>query len=736
MKVDFVRAVPYADDPFPTAVRTVAASADESYPSPTRMRTPASKAMSRLLQTAIILVVMGSSASCSGRESSSTGPRYPATRKVDVVDDYHGTKVPDPYRWLEDLDSQEVRDWAAAQSAVALPLVRENDVRPWVLARVAELRAFWKEPADSSEPAESSEPPLIDERSLPTGQSISDAWRSPDRQHAAYAVSTDGSEWVETRIRRLSNGTDLDERLDGLLWSDPSWTKDSRGFFYVRSMKPALGERTAMKGPIVYYHVLGTPQSSDVAIFRTTPDATDLVLEQELSANGRYLFIYEGNGAHVDGIGWLLSRMYAVDLGNPQRPALAATVVPLSTERDAAYRVVATKGDSLYLFTDRGAPRRRVVVFDIANPGVAQWRDVVPQTDDVIDLVYDIGGRFVVQYLRNVQHGIRVYERSGALVRDLAVPAMTMVTSVRAGAANELVVEAMEEFAPTRRQYNVVTGQTTVEGDVKRPSPADAFEVKQVWYASKDGVRVPMFLAHRKGLVLDGSHPTIIDGYGASSQLTAPISGDWAVALLELGVVIASPALRGGGEFGRAWYEAGTLERKQTTFDDYIAAAEYLISEKYTSSDKLAIVGSSNGGLLVTTVINQRPDLFRVAVAGVPQTDNLRYDRGRHNTQFGNPTNPAHFPFLYAYSPVHNVKPRTCYPSTLLTTALNDERAPAWMALKHTATLQAAQSCDRPVILRADTGGGHVGNESDDGADFTAFVLTQLGVKVPNALRK
>ena len=326
MKVDSVRVVPYAD---------------ESYRSPTRMRTPASKAMARLLQTAIILVVMGSSAACSGREASSTGPRYPATRKVDVVDDYHGTKVPDPYRWLEDLDSQEVRDWAAAQSAVALPLLRENDVRPWVLARVAELRAFWKEPAESSEP------PLIDERSLPTGKSISDAWRSPDRKHAAYAVSTDGSEWVETRIRRLSNGTDLDERLDGLLWSDPSWTKDSRGFSYVRSVKPALGERTAMKGPIVYYHHLGTPQSSDVAIFRTAPDATDLVLEQELSANGRYLFIYEGNGAHVDGIGWLLSRMYAVDLGNPVRPALAGKVVPLSSERDAAYRVVATKGDSL-----------------------------------------------------------------------------------------------------------------------------------------------------------------------------------------------------------------------------------------------------------------------------------------------------------------------------------------------------------------------------------------------------
>ena len=687
--------------------------------------------MSRLLQTAIILVVSGASAACSGRESTPTTQRYPATRKVDVVDDYHGTKVPDPYRWLEELHSPEVRDWAAAQSAIALPLLRDDSVRPWLLARVDELKAFWKEPS-----ARSSEPPLIDERSLSTGQSISDVWSSPDRKHAAYAVSTDGSEWVETRIRQLSSGRDLDERLEGLLWSNLSWTKDNRGFFYVRSLKPALGERTALKGPVVYYHVLGTPQSSDVAIFRTSPDVTDLVLEQEMSGDGRYLFIYEGNGAHVDGIGWLLTRMYAVDLGNPLRPALAGKIVPLSTERDAAYRVIATKGDSLYLFTDRGAPRRRLVVLDIRNPGVEQWRDVVPQTDDVIDQVYDMGGRFVVQFVRNVQNGIRVYERNGQRVRELPVAPMTMVTTVREGAANEVIVEAMEGFSPTRRRYDVMTGGMTVERGVKLPFPADAFEIKQVWYSSKDGVRVPMFLAHRRGLALDGSHPTILVGYGASSQLSLPFFDEWAVAALELGLVIALPALRGGGEFGRTWYEAGILERKQTTFDDFIAAAEYLIREGYTSPERLAISGASNGGLLVTTVINQRPDLFRVAVAGVPLTDNIRYDRGRHNTQFGTPKNPAHFPFLYAYSPMHNVKPRTCYPSTLITTALNDERAPAWMALKHAAALQAAQSCDRPVILRADTAGGHGGNESEDAADFTAFVATQLGVKRPPPSRR
>jgi prolyl oligopeptidase len=571
--------------------------------------------MSRLLKTVITLAMSWAHAACSGRESTPTGQRYPPTRKVDVVDNYFGTKVPDPYRWLEELDSPEVRDWAAQQSAIALPLLRENDVRPWLLARVNELRASWKEETVEA----SSEPPLIDEDSLPDGQSISDIWASPDRKHAAYAVSTAGSEWVETRIRRLTDGKDLDERLDGLLWSDPSWTKDNRGFFYVRSLKPALGERTALKGPVVYYHVLGTPQSSDVAILRTSPDVRDLVLDQELSDDGRYLFIYEGNGADVDGIGWLLTRMSAVDLGHPLRPALGVKLVPLSSERDAAYRVIATKGDSLYLFTDRGARRRRLVIFDIRNPAAEQWRDVVPQTEDVIDRVYDIGGRFVVQFLRNVQHGIRVYERNGQLLRELPVPPMTMVTRLRAGAANELVVEAREGFAPTRTRYNVITGRTTVERGVKLPFPSDAFEIKQVWYPSKDGVRVPMFLAHRRGLVLDGSHPTILFGYGASSQLAHHPSGEWAVASLELGLVLVFPALRGGGEFGRTWYEAGILERKQTTFDDYIAAAEYLIREKYTSSERLAILGSSNGGLLVTAVINQRPELFASPLPTCPR---------------------------------------------------------------------------------------------------------------------
>ncbi|MES3035326.1 MAG: prolyl oligopeptidase family serine peptidase [Gemmatimonadota bacterium] len=682
--------------------------------------------MPSLVRRAALLIVLAAAGSCRSRDEAPTRPRYPAARMVAVVDDYHGTRVPDPYRWLEDLQSPEVQRWAAAQTTLARPFLQENAVRPWLLARVDSLAEFWKEPGDDSR-----ETSPLGDVALSAGQSIDDVWVAPDKRHAVYTVSTNGSEWVDTRIRRLTDSTDLGEHLEDLLWSDASWTKDSRGFFHVRSLKPSPGERVLRKGPVVYYHRLGTPQSEDVAILRMPPTEREVELEQELSDDGRYLFIYEGNGAHVESIGWLLTRMHVLDLGDPLRPAIGGTVVPLSAARDAAYRVVATTGDSIYLFTDRDAPRRRVVVFSLANPSVDAWRDVVPESADLIDDVIDIHGRFMVQTLRNVQNGMTIYERSGRRVRELPIPPMTVIERARAGAANEVVLEMMEGFSPTRRRYDVVTGRMTVERAPRLPIGAEVYEIRQVWYPSKDGVKVPMFLAHRRDLVRDGSHPVVLAGYGASSQLALPYLDEYALASLEMGLVIALPALRGGGEFGRAWYEAAILERKQTTLDDFIAAAEYLVREKYTSPARLAITGASNGGLLVTAVINQRPDLFRVAVAGVPQTDNLRYDRGRHNTQFGNPKDPAHFPFLLAYSPVHNVKPNTCHPATLITTALNDDRAPAWMALKYTATLQAAQSCDRPVILRADTGGGHIGDERNDAADFIAFVASQLGVTRP-----
>jgi len=679
---------------------------------------------------AAVLVAFVGPLACSATEPTQR-LRYPATRIVAVVDDYHGTKVADPYRWLEDLDSPEVRRWAADQLAVAEPILRNNERRPWVRARMEVFAKFWDD-FDHQSP----EPSLIDASALAPGWSVTETWASPDRKLAAYAVSDRGSEWVDVRVRRLADGKDFDETLDGLLWSDVLWTKDSRGFFYVRSRRPSAGERTALKSPAVFYHRPGTPQSDDRALFRTPDHTTDLVVELALSTDGRHLFISEGTGAHGNGIGWVLTRLHVLDLGHPQRPSLNGALQSITSERDAAYQVVASAGTTLYVLTDRDAPRRRLVAIDLRNPAPAQWRDVIPQPSqpsEVLASVHEIGGRFVAVSMHNVQHGVRVFDLAGRLIRELAIPPMTNVMRVSAGVRpNELVVESVGYVSPpTRTRYDIVTGAPLDARPVALPFATADYEIKQVWYRAKDGVRVPMFVLHRRGLALDGSHPALLNGYGASNTSMLPGFSENVFAALELGFVVAVPSLRGGGEFGRTWYEAAILDRKQTTFDDFIAAAEYLIAEGYTSPERLAIEGASNGGLLVTAVITQRPDLFRVAVAGVPITDTLRYDRGRHTAQFGSASNPAQFPFLYAYSPQHRIKAGTCYPATLITTAFNDDRAPAWLALKFTAALQAAQSCDRPVILRADTGGGHSGDFVEDAADALAFMAGELGLKIP-----
>ena len=712
-----------------------------------------------LLPAAVLLVGCGRDV-----RTAPLGAGYPPTRTVSVVDDYHGTRVADPYRWLEDVGSEEVRGWAAAQTAFAEPKLRNNAVRPWLVSRMNTLAEAWDqmEAATSTAVREAAfqltpvpgqshrvltvaktggaRRVLVDPKSHGAGMEIPWFHASPDGRLVAYALSDGGSDWVQTRVRRVDDGIDLPEALADMLFSEVVWTHDSQGLFYVRSQRPGPGEHTALRSPAVFYHRVGTPQSSDRPILRTPEGTTDTVIVVELTPDGRYLLIYEGSGAYGAGsIGWLLSRMHLVDLGRADRPDVSRPAVALTPGRDAAYRVIGSAGHELLLFTDHGAPRRRLVAIDPKRPDPARWRDVIPEGPDVIDSIREINGRFVVVYLRDVQHRIAVFERDGTGRRDLALPPLTTVLSIDAGPTkSEIVTETMSFFQPpTRTRHNLESGAQTVERGAAPALAAGQYEARQVWYPSRDGTRIPMFLLHRTNNVRDGSHPVLLYGYGASSQVMGPSFGENAIAWLELGGIFAVPALRGGGEFGRTWYEAGTLARKQNTFDDFIAAAEYLVAERYTSAAKLAISGASNGGLLVAATMTQRPDLFAVAIAEVPMTDALRYDRGRHTPQFGSPKNPEHFPFLHAYSPVHRVRPGTCYPATLITTALNDDRAPAWQAMKFAAALQAAQSCDRPILLRAATTGGHGGDDFiEDAADALAFAAQQFGMAPPVARGK
>ncbi len=713
----------------------------------------------RTLLLVVVTVVVGA---CRGGPATArmAAPAYPPTRTVAVVDDYHGTKVADPYQWLEDLEASEVKAWAGAQRATAEPFLQDPALRPWLIGRTEAHAVAFDELVERSgsrvgqfefrlapapgnrrpvllvQPTTSGTPRVfVDPATFGPGASVERFEVSPDARFVSYAIAEGGSEWVQTRIRRVFDGRDEPEVLEGLLFEPPVWTRDGRGFFYVHQQRAAVGERTLLKAPAVLYHRVGTPQDRDQAIFRTPEGTTDLVLDVGVSPSGRYAIVSEGHGAHVEGLGWLLTRAYLLDLRDPYRPDLSGPLRPLTATRDAGYAVVAEHGGTLLMLTDRGAPRRRVVAVDPRDPGRQPWPDVIPESTAVLQTVSEIGGRLIATYLQDVQPVLRIFDRTGQLVREITQPPMSTIVSIEAGDSDpQLRVTTMQFFSgPRTTRYNVVTGASEV---VHAPASAFAerdYEATQQWYTAKDGARVPMFVLNRKGLALDGSHPALLFGYGASGQVMSPGYAEDVLAWLELGGVYAVPSLRGGGEYGRAWYEAAILERKQTTIDDFIAAAEFLIAKGYTTPAKLAILGASNGGMLVAATLTERPDLFAAAIAEVPMTDLLRYDRGRHRAQFGSPQDASQFPFLFAYSPLHRVKPGTCYPATLITTSLNDVRAPAWHAMKFTAALQAVQACPRPIVLRADDTGGHSNNRGPDGflenaADILVFAARAMGV--------
>lgn len=651
--------------------------------------------------------------------SSARGPgrslAYPDARTDTVVDVYHGTRVADPYRWLERLSTPEVRAWAAAQTALVSQPSSSDSLRHWFLERMRHHAKVWDQ-FEGVGDADSARSPL-DPRTLPAGKKLVRSQTSPDGKYVAYALSEGASEWVETRIRRVADRVDLPEVLDGLLGGVPLWSRDSRGIFYVHQRRGTDDDRVMLLEPSVRYHAIGTPQSADRVVFATPPGSVKSVVQISYASRGRYLVVAEGSGAVWDKFAWVLSRMHLLDLGEGSAPATTNRVTPLVADKIAGYRVIASDGPTFYLMTDRGAPRKRIVAMDVRDPAPEKWREVVPQDPKlVMHSMSRIDGRFVGVYLADVQPLIRIFSSDGRLLRTMQLPPFSSVPEIERGERGSELVVSTSSFlrAPTRTLVDVSTGESRVMQSVSSDFDAASHVVKQEWYTSKDGKRVPMFIVHRRNIPLDGSHPVLMVGYGASGSVMLPEFVEDVLAWLEAGGIFAVPSLRGGGEFGREWYEAAILDRKQTTIDDFIAAAEWLIERGYTKPERLAIRGASNGGLLVSAAITQRPDLFGAAIAEVPITDNLRYDRGRHRGQFGHVSDSAQFEVLYSYSPLHRVAKGTCYPATLITTALNDDRVPAWHAFKFAAALQAAQRCDRPILLRAMDVGGHFGDRGPD----------------------
>jgi prolyl oligopeptidase len=685
--------------------------------------------------------------------------KYPETTKGDQVDDYHGVRVPDPYRWLEDTDSPKTHQWIDRQNEVTFGYLHSLPQREWLKKRITRLWDYPKYGLPSKEagryfftknsglqnqavlyvqPSKGAEPrALLDPNALaPDGTvALSGMDVTDDGKLMAYGLSRAGSDWQELRVKNVDNGADREG--DVIRWSKfsrPSWTKDGKGFFYSRYPEPdeKSALRQANRNHRIHYHVVGTTQEKDRLVYER-PEEPEWMMAAEVSEDGRYALLSLSKTGPMN-------RLYYIALKDPMKPAVDSPVVKLIDAFEANYDFIGNDGPVFYLNTDLGAPRSRVVALDVTKPDKANWKTLVPEGEDALENVLLSGNAFVASYLHDAYNRVRFFDLSGKAVKELELPGLGTVSGPRGKRTDDELFYAFTSFlVPTTiYRYDVKAGRSSVFRKPETDFDASPYESKQVWYTSKDGTRIPMFLTHRKGLKLDGSNPTFLTGYGG---FRVPMTPGFSVSYLpwiEAGGVLAIPNLRGGGEYGETWHLAGTKDKKQNVFDDFIAAAEYLVREGYTSPKKLAIGGGSNGGLLVGAVLNQRPDLFAAALPAVGVMDMLRYHKFTIGSawafDFGTSDDPGEFKALYAYSPLHNIKPGTKYPAILVTTADHDDRVVPGHSFKYAATLQAAQGGDAPVLIRVETKAGHGGGKPttkiiEEQADKWAFVMQQLGMK-------
>jgi prolyl oligopeptidase len=710
------------------------------------------------MKRALLLVVLSLIlVSCTSTESKETGLKYPVPRKGDVVEDYGGTKVSDPYRWMEALDSKEVADWVATSNAVTEPYLESLPLREHFNKRLTELwnyprvglpvveagTLFYARNAGLQRQAPvymrasvSAAPTLvIDPNEIsPDGSLSLGQWMpSPDAQLLAYGLAEGGADWRTVRVRDLASGKDLGDEVKWMRFSDISWTKDSKGFYYSRYPEPPKSKvlEAALSGHAIYYHRVGTPQSQDLLIYERK-DLPAWIINGSVSEDGRYLFVTMFQGAENR------NRLYIADLGRGDAPKVDAPIRPLEERDDAEYLPLGVEGSTLYARTDKNAPNRMVVATPL-SAAVSVWTPIVAERKEAIESVGIIGGRLVAQYLVDVQSRLSIFGLDGKPLGDIALPGTGTVGAL-SGRADSPVVwyNFTSPLAPsTVYAFDMTAGKSTSFEAAKPAFDASAYETKALFATSKDGTRVPLFVTAKRGLALDGNNPTMLYGYGGFSVSTLPAYRQDVPAWLERGGVWVTVSIRGGAEYGEAWHKAGMLDKKQNVFDDFIAAAEYLIKERYTSPSRLGIMGGSNGGLLVGAVMQQRPELFAVALPAVGVMDMLRYDQftgGRlWTTEYGSASNPAQFPFLIKYSPVHNAKAGTCYPATLITTADHDDRVVPSHSFKFAAVMQAAQGCNKPVLIRVEVQGSHGYRPTDkliaERADEWAFAAANMGMK-------
>ena len=689
-----------------------------------------------ILRASAALAVLGVN-TCGGPST----PPPPETAKIPVYDTIHGVELVDDYRWLEDQDAPETRAWIEAQNAYTdsfLDQVRGRDIISQELSalmRVETMDAplirggryfFTKRSPDQDFPVifmregvEGQDRVLIDPNGWEgeTARSAQIVEVSRDGTILAYAIREGGQDEIELRFLEVDSGNELPDVLERARYMGGVLTPDKRTLFY---------SRHGDEGPRIYRHRMGTLQSADQVVFGDAYGLGDILYPQ-ISDDGRHLLITVMHGSAG------FQELYLMDLA---RGGSVATVVEgIESNFTAAFA-----GDLLVIQTDYQAPRGRVLVASMARPGIANWREIIPEGEHVMQSASPAGGTLWVNYLENVVGKIRIFDLEGNHLRDLEMPSLGTVAGGGEWDSDEAFYVFTSFHMPTTTyRYTVSTGESEVWFRPDIPFDSEAYEVEQVWYESKDGTRVPMFLAHRKGLALNGDNPVLLTGYGGFNISMTPSFNPSMAVGLENGAVIALPNLRGGSEFGEEWHRAGMFGNKQNVFDDFIAAAEWLIANGYTKPERLAIYGGSNGGLLVGAALTQRPDLYKAVVCTYPLLDMIRYQQflvARYWVpEYGSSENPEQFPYLLAYSPYQNVHPGTAYPATLFITGDGDTRVAPLHARKMAAAVQAANAGPNPILLRYDTEAGHSGGmpvskQIEDSTDLLSFLFWQLGVEV------
>lgn len=708
-----------------------------------------------MISRLLLALTLTSHAEMTDSQATANSYAYPDSSPGDTIETLHGIEVADPYRWLEDLNSDQTAEWVTAQNKVTSRYLSDIPAKETISKHLTKLwnyerqgvpfrkggRYFFSKndglqdqavlytTSDLSKEATI----LLDPNTLSEDGTIALGGYevSPDGQHLAYSISKSGSDWIEWKVRDIESGKDLKDHLEWSKFSGAAWSRDGQGFYYGRFAKPEEGDEFTAKNTDkkIYYHRLGTTQEEDELIYER-PDHPLWGLYAQVTDDGNYLLIYVSRGTDSK------NGLFYKDLTKEGSP-----VVELLPDFDASYSYVSHVGRTFFIETDLNAPRGQLVAIDLAESDREQWKTIIPESSHTLKSISHLGGLLLASYMSNAHSKVLRYDLEGQPLGEVALPGLGTVGGFSGQAGDEETYYVFTSFTSpgTIYRYEVSSNQSTVFRESQAEvNPAD-YETKQIFFSSKDGTKIPMFIVHKKGLELNGQNPTYLYAYGGFNISLTPSYSPSTIAWLDMGGVYALPNLRGGGEYGEEWHQAGMKDQKQNVFDDFIAAAEYLISENYTSTPKLAIAGGSNGGLLVGACMVQRPDLYGACLPAVGVMDMLRFHKftigWAWEAEYGSPDNPEEFPAIYAYSPYHNLQKGTSYPATMVTTSDHDDRVVPSHSFKFAAALQAANEGPEPMLIRIETKSGHgAGTPTskiiEQVADKFAFLSQELDFKV------